>query len=102
MMSTTFTAIYEKGVLRPLLPLLLPEHATVEVRIISRFVQVENEVADRQRVIEALRDAGLIKPQPALESIGPVSTAEIAAAATALALGGSLSELIIAERAESY
>ena len=52
--------------------------------------------------IEALRDAGLIKPQPALESIGPVSTAEIAAAATALALGGSLSELIIAERAESY
>ena len=101
-MSTTFTAIYETGVLRPLLPLLLPEHATVEVRIVSRFVRVENEVADRQRVIEALQDAGLIKPQPALESVGPVSTAEIAAAATALALGGSLSELIIAERAESY
>ena len=102
MMSTIFTAIYEKGVLRPLLPLLLPEHATVEVRIVSRSVRVEIEVADRRWVIEALQDAGLIKPQPPLESVGPVSAAEIAAAATALALGGSLSDLIIAERAESY
>ncbi len=101
-MSTTFTAIYEKGVLRPLLPLPLPEHATVEVRIVSGSVRVENKVADRQRVIEALQDAGLIKPQPSLESVGLVSAAEIAAAATELALGGSLSDLIIVERAESY
>jgi predicted DNA-binding antitoxin AbrB/MazE fold protein len=101
-MSTTFTAIYEQGVLRPLLPLSLPEHAAVEVRIVPRPARVEKASADRQRVYEALQDAGLIKSQPVYEPARPVSEADLAAAAEALAAAGSLSELIIAERAESY
>ena len=34
-MNTTFIAIYEGGVLRPLTPLSLPEHARVQVKIVK-------------------------------------------------------------------
>jgi predicted DNA-binding antitoxin AbrB/MazE fold protein len=101
-MGTTFTAIYEQGVLRPLLPLSLPEHTAVEVRIVPRSARIEKASADRQRVYEALLDAGLIKPQPVAETVRPVSEAELAAAADALAAAGPISDLIIAERAGSY
>jgi predicted DNA-binding antitoxin AbrB/MazE fold protein len=40
-MSTTFTAIYEQGILRPLLPLSLPEHARVEVRIVPQSARTK-------------------------------------------------------------
>jgi len=101
-MSTTFTAIYEQGVLRPLLPLALPERTAVEVRIVPRPARSEKATAGRQRVYEALQDAGLVKPQPVSEPVRPVSETELAAAAEALAAAGPISELIIAERAESY
>jgi len=101
-MGTTFTAIYEQGILRPLLPLALPEHAAVEVCIVSRPAWVEKAFADRQQVYEALQDAGLIQPHPDFASVQPVSEAELVAAAEALAVAGPISELIIAERTESY
>ena len=101
-MSTTFTAIYEQGVLRPLRPLSLPEHATVELRIVPRTARAEKKFAHRQQVYEALLAAGLIVPQPVSEPARPVSEAELTAAAKDLALAGPISELIIAERAESY
>ena len=34
-MSTTLTATYEGGVLRPLTPLSLPEHAASQVKIVK-------------------------------------------------------------------
>jgi predicted DNA-binding antitoxin AbrB/MazE fold protein len=101
-MSTTFTAIYEHGVLRPLLPLSLPEHAAVELRIVPRAVQAEKKITHRQQVYEALQAAGLIKSQALSELATPGSEAELTAAAKDLALAGPISELIIAERAESY
>ena len=101
-MSITFTAIYEQGVLRPLLPLALPDHAAVELRIVPRTARAAKKFAHRQQVYEALLAAGLIKPQPVSEPARPVSEAELAAAARDLAHAGPISELIIAERAESY
>jgi predicted DNA-binding antitoxin AbrB/MazE fold protein len=101
-MSTTFTAIYEQGILRPLLPLALPEHARVEVRIVPQSVRTKKAPADRQDVYDALMDAGLVKTQTLADLMAPISEADLAAAADALATVGPISELIIAERAESY
>ena len=101
-MSTTFTAIYEKGILRPLSPLALPEHTRVEVRIIPWPVRTKKTSADRQVVYDALIDAGLVKTQASAESLPALSEADLLAAAEALAAAGPISDLIIAERAESY
>ncbi len=95
-MSETITAIYEQGVLRPLIPLSLPERTQVQIQIIAPPPVAQNE---RQRVRQALLNAGVIKPHPPLEPIRPVSEAKLAAA-NALAAADPLSELIIAERAE--
>jgi predicted DNA-binding antitoxin AbrB/MazE fold protein len=100
-MNTTITAIYEQGVLRPLTPLSLPEHAHVEVRIVPRSARTKRAQTDRQRVYEALVDAGLVKVLPASEAISYISEAELVGAAAELAVAGPISNLIIAERAES-
>ena len=47
---------------------------------------------------QALLDAGVIRPRPPADPIQPVSEAQLAAAADALAAAGPLSELVIAER----
>jgi len=101
-MSTTFTAIYEQGILRPLLPLSLPEHARVEVRIVPQSARTKKTPVDRQYVYEVLMDAGLVKAQTPADHMAPISEADLAAAADALAAAGPISEMIIAERAESY
>ena len=101
-MSTTFTAIYEHGILRPLQPLSLPEHAAVELRVVPRAVRAEKRITHRQQVYAVLQVAGLIKSQALSELALPVSEAKLTAAAKDLALAGPISELIIAERAESY
>lgn len=54
---------------------------------------------ERQRVYKLLENAGLIRENPPVECVQPVSNAELAVAARALAAAGPLSELIIAERA---
>ena len=100
-MSTTFTATYEGGVLRPLTPLSLPEHARVQVKIV-KSPDKKDIATDRQRVYNALLDAGLAKPQPTSGTHPYVPEAELTAAANALGMAGSISDLIIAERAESY
>jgi predicted DNA-binding antitoxin AbrB/MazE fold protein len=101
-MNTTFTAIYEQGVLRPLLPLSLPEHTRVEVSIVSRPARAKKAPVDRQDVYAALMDAGLIKAQTPVEFVSAISEADLAAAAADLAAAGPISDLVIAERAESY
>jgi predicted DNA-binding antitoxin AbrB/MazE fold protein len=94
-MSETITAIYEGGILRPLVPLHLPEHAQVQVRIITRR---QDSRGERQRVREALLAAGIIHRRPAVDLTSMVSEEELAAAANALGKAGPLSELILAER----
>jgi predicted DNA-binding antitoxin AbrB/MazE fold protein len=91
----TIIAIYEGGILRPLVPLHLPEHAQVQVRIITGR---RDGSAERQRVREALLAAGVIRPRPPVKLPSVVSEEQLMAAANALAKAGPLSELILAER----
>jgi predicted DNA-binding antitoxin AbrB/MazE fold protein len=94
-MNESIAVIYEGGVLRPLQPLALPEHVRLEVRIVRRRQQINDE---RQRAYDALQAAGVIGAQPPAEALPAVSDAQLAAAAKALAAAGPLSELVIAER----
>ena len=94
-MAETITAVYEKGVLRPLTPLALPESSRVEIQIMGQAADPQDE---RQQVRQALRDAGLVRPQPATQPVKAVSETELAAAAASLAQAGPLSQLIIDER----
>jgi predicted DNA-binding antitoxin AbrB/MazE fold protein len=94
-MSETIAAVYERGILRPLTPLVLPEHTSVQIQIVA---PVPAEQDERRQVRRALLDAGVIRPRPPADPIQPVSEAQLAAAADALSAAGPLSELIIAER----
>lgn len=94
-MKETIVAIYEQGVLRPLTPLILPEHTHVQIQIVAPAPAVQEE---RHWVRQALLDAGVIRFRPPAEPVQPVSEAQLAAAADALAAAGPLSELVIAER----
>jgi len=94
-MSETIAAVYERGVLRPLTPLVLPERTHVQIQIIAPVPTAQEE---RRQVRQALLDAGVIRPRPPADPIQPVSEAQLAAAADALAAAGPLSELVIAER----
>ena len=94
-MSETIAAIYEQGVLRPLIPLSLPEHAHVQIQIVAQTFTAQDE---RQLVRQALLEAGIIQPHRSVDPVQPISEARLAKAAKALAAAGPLSELIIAER----
>jgi len=94
-MKETIAAIYEQGVLRPLTPLVLPEHTRVQIQVLVPALAVQEE---RHRVRQTLLEAGVIRPRTLTEPVQPVSEAQLAAAADALAAAGPLSELIIAER----
>jgi len=99
-MSQTITAVYENGVLRPLTPLALPEHAQVELDV-RPLVAPADAAAQRELVRQALADAGLlVNPAPLHENIQPLSTQERAALAQALADSGvlPLSTAILDER----
>ena len=94
-MSESITAIYERGVLRPLKPLNLPEQTQVEIQIVASTSASEEE---KQQARQALLEAGVIRRQPTVTPIEPVSETDLAAAARTLGATGSLSELILAER----
>ncbi len=96
-MSKTITVIYEQGVLRPLLPLSLPEHVPVQIQIVTPPTALPAD-KERWRVRQALIDAGIIQPSPPTQTVPPVSEAQLLEAADALAVAGSLSDLIIDER----
>ena len=93
-MSTEVRAIYEDGVLRLLTPVALPDRAQVRIQILT-----EHEANGRVELAEAaLIAAGLVKPKKVPEGLEPVSSARRAELARLYAVGGPLSESIIAER----
>jgi predicted DNA-binding antitoxin AbrB/MazE fold protein len=98
-MGQTVTAVYENGVLRPLQPLALPEHARVEIDV--RTIGADDPETLRARVHDVLADAGLLTP-PVASSTGslPLSAEERARLAQRLADAGvpPLSEAILDER----
>ena len=99
-MGQTITAVYENGVLRPLKPLALPEHAQVELDI-RPLIAPADAAAQREQVRRALANAGLLaSTTPVPEQKPPLSVQERSALAQALAEGGvaPLSIAILEER----
>jgi predicted DNA-binding antitoxin AbrB/MazE fold protein len=96
-MSETITVIYEQGVLRPLLPLSLPEHVPVQIQIVTPPADSARD-EERHRVRQVLLSAGIIQPPAPTSEVPSVSEAQLTDAAEALAAAGPLSELIIEER----
>ena len=93
-MSTQAIAIYEKGVLRLLTPVSLPERARVRVQILADD-EPEDELHRAETVLIA---AGLVQPASSSTGRRTVSKGRRAELARIYAVGGPLSEAIIAER----
>lgn len=99
-MSQTITAVYENGVLRPLTPLALLEHAQVELDV-RPLINPADAAAQREQVRRVLADAGVLAtPPPLPENLQLFSAQERAALAQALADSGvsPLSTAILDER----
>jgi len=75
-MNQTITAIYENGVLRPLTPLVLPEHTEVEI-VLKPLPSTAAAETHRRRVRKVLSAAGLVLPEPDTPPlVQPLSAAE--------------------------
>jgi len=94
-MLETITAIYENGILRPLVPLTLHERQTVQIQILPFQNPDETQAA-----IDLLVKAGLLTPPAGESEFEPVSAAERRNLATVLSKADAkpLSEVIIEER----
>ena len=87
--------VYERGVLRPLHPLTIPNHTRLNIQIMPQKAQK----TDREQSLQMLLDAGLLyTAPPSTEQL--VSDIELRAAAVAIGADGSLSADVIAERDE--
>lgn len=94
-MTQTINAVYEKGVLRPLVPLRLIEHQQVQLQILTEW---PGDAGDA--IIRDLIAAGMITPPPGQsDSVSP-SDEERREVAEALGAGGvkPASEMIIEDR----
>ena len=95
-MPEIITAIYENGVLRPLKPLYLQEHQTVQIQVLP-----ENGT-ELEQITHSLVAAGLLTPPPRCIGVEPVSEVawrELTEKLKAIA-GKPISEIIIEERGE--
>lgn len=99
-MTETITAIYEKGVLRPLQPLNLREQQRVRIQVVS-----DEEIEDeREATIRILEQAGLVRPRSRPSGLppDPVSAEERRALADRAGQvpGKKASEMVIEDRGE--
>ena len=95
-MQTIATAVYEHGMLRLLTPLALPERTRVRIQIMEE----ETIEEAKQRAEAALLASGLVKPSKPVQDLRKVSRTRRAQLAKLYAVGGPISEEIIAEREE--
>ena len=94
----TITAIYERGVLRPLTPLSLPEHARVQIQV-QQVSAPDDASAQRGRVREVLVAAGLSLPaSPNVPRADILSDEQREELALRFSAPPPLSDLIIEER----
>ena len=63
-MSGNIVVVYEKGVLRPLRPLNLPERTRLEIRIVETD---EGEMTEAEKAYQVLVQAGLVRPSAPTE-----------------------------------
>ncbi len=105
-MSQIITAIYADGVLRPVVPLELPEQTEVEIEV-KPIVKTNGAAAstldERARIHQILVDAGLVleRKLPRLPS-PPISEEERERLSRVFSVGKPLSEIIIEEREERF
>ena len=103
-MMEIVTAVYEKGMLRPLQPLNLRERQRVRIRVVLEDSDVSEEpVDDTDALIQRLVAKGLMRPRPRGPiPPDPVSAEERKALADRLgrAPGKSASEMVIEDRGE--
>ena len=103
-MMEIVTAVYEKGMLRPLQPLNLRERQRVRIRVVPEDSDVSEEPVDNtDALIQRLVAKGLMRPRPRGPiPPDPVSAEERKVLADRLgrAPGKPLSEIIIEERGE--
>lgn len=94
-MAETITAVYEKGVLRPLTPLDLAEHERVRLRILP-----DRPLDSADAVIQELITAGLVTPPVGRSDAIPLSDDDRRELAEMLGRGGgkTASEMIIEDR----
>jgi predicted DNA-binding antitoxin AbrB/MazE fold protein len=95
-MEQIITAVYERGVLQPLVKLRLNEGETVRLWILESEEGAEQNEA--RHALHALMAAGLVRPTLPRPDVQPVSEKRRRELARALAAGGPLSELIIEDR----
>ena len=96
---TVITAIYEKGLLRPLTPLNLTDRQTVRLQVLPADAPIEDEGG---AAVRALVAAGLMRPRAETMPPAPMSDVERRELAHRLgqAPGKPLSETIIDDRGE--
>jgi len=98
------TAVYEKGMLRPLQPLNLRERQRVRIQVLPEAPDVSEEPEDdTDSLIQRLVAKGLMRPRPRGPiPPDPVSAEERKALADRLgrAPGKSASEMVIEDRGE--
>ena len=93
-MGTVITAVYEKGVLRPLTPLTLAERQTVKIQLLP--------ADEAGQIVQELAGAGLLTLPTGHSDVSPVSVEERRDLADRIgqATRRPLSQMIIAERNE--
>ena len=103
-MVNAIPAIYENGVLRPLVPVHLNERQTVWLKVMPQPVtelqpvKVETEL---QSALQPLYESGLLIPPTKTSNAPPMSEAEVVAMAQSIKVTGKpLSETIIEDRGE--
>jgi len=103
-MMEIVTAVYEKGMLRPLQPLNLRERQRVRIQVVPEDPDVSEEPGDNtDALIQRLVAKGLMRPRPRGPiPPDPVSAEERKALADRLgrAPGKSASEMVIEDRGE--
>ncbi|MGH9845695.1 MAG: antitoxin family protein [Blastocatellia bacterium] len=103
-MNQIVTAIYADGVLRPLVPLELPEQTEVELEVRPAATPENSALAERIRVHQILVAAGIVVNHETWRALpeDPVSEEEQQELDRAFAGGKPLSEIIIEEREEGW
>ena len=98
------TALYEKGMLRPLQPLNLQERQTVRIQVLPEEPVIQGEPDDKiKALIQRLVAKGWMRPRPGGPNLpDPASEKERLRLADLMgsAPGKPLSEIIIEERGE--
>jgi predicted DNA-binding antitoxin AbrB/MazE fold protein len=103
-MVNAIPAIYENGVLRPLVPVQLQDRQTVWLKVLPQPLtepQPDQVKTELQSALQPLYESGLLIPPTKTSNAPPMSEAEVVAMAQSIKVTGKpLSETVIEDRGE--